>query len=171
LVRDGHTVASIDMFGQGEFVGNGKSLATQRVLQEGKGSKPAPRPACYTFGYNSPLAIQRVHDVMSVVAFLSSDERRFKPDEIDLVAVGQQAGSVGLLARDMLANRIHRSAIDTCGFDFGKVNRLDDPMLLPGILRYGDLDALWQFASHDETVKVSGPEAAVDAIMHASNRD
>jgi dienelactone hydrolase len=162
LVRHGYTVASIDMFGQGEFVSSGKSLEVQRVVQNSKGNRSGPQPTCYTFGYNPPLAAQRVHDVMSLAKFVSDREDTIPSAQIDLVAIGQEAGPVGLLARDMLAGRIHRAATDTCGFDFHKLNRLDDPMFLPGILRYGGLAGLWQAASRHETVKVRGANEAAD---------
>ena len=164
LVREGHMIASIDMFGQGEFVAGGKSLKLQRLVQGGKGNASAQRPACYTFGYNPPLAAQRVHDVMSLAALLSRGERNSKPQQVDLVAIGQQAGPVGLLARCILADRIRCAAIDTCGFDFSHVHRFDEPMFVPGVLRYGGVDGLWQAALRQETIKVRGADEAVDAI-------
>jgi hypothetical protein len=166
LIRDGYTVASIDMFGQGEFVTSGKSIDAQRMVPGGKGSKSGQNPACYSFGYNSPLAVQRIHDVMSLAAFLNGGERRFKPDQIGLIAIGEQAGSVGLLARNMLADRIHRAAIDTAGFDFRHISRLNDPMFFPGILRYGGLDGIWEVASRRETVKVRGTKEATNLFSH-----
>ena len=69
LIGKGYVVASIDMFGQGEFVAGGKSLKAQRLVQGGTG-RGTPRPACYTFGYNPPLLVQRIHDVMSLAAYL-----------------------------------------------------------------------------------------------------
>jgi hypothetical protein len=168
LIRDGYTVASIDMFGQGQFVSSGKSLDAQRLVQGGKGSRSGQSPACYTFGYNPPIAVQRVHDVMSLATYLSRGTGNHKGETIDLVAIGQQAGPVGLLARGMLGDRIGRAPIDTRGFDFREVSRLDDPMFLPGILRYGGLDGLWQVDPRHETVKVSEADEAVDTITHAS---
>ncbi len=87
------------------------------------------------------------------------------------MAVGRQAGPVGLLARAVLQGRVTRAAIDTGGFDFLQVHRFDDPMFLPAILRYGGLDGLWQVASQSETVKVDGAEKAVAAIAAAGEAD
>ncbi len=160
LVDNHYAVASIDMFGQGEFVAGGKSLKAQRLVQGGTG-RGTPRPSCYTFGYNPPLLVQRVHDVMSLVAYYGHEW----PDEkVNLIAIGHEAGPVGLLARAMLGGRIERAAIDCGGFDFRNVKRLDDPMFLPGILRYGGLDGIWKIVPPKETIKVSGAKEAVDAM-------
>ncbi len=160
LVDKHYEVVSIDMFGQGEFVAGGKSLKAQRLVQGGTG-RGTPRPPCYTFGYNPPLIVQRVHDVMSLVAYYSHE----LPDEkVYLIAIGREAGPVGLLARAVLGDRIERAAIDCGGFDFRDVKRPDDPMFLPGILRYGGLDGIWQIVPPKETLKVSGGKEAVNAM-------
>ena len=160
LVDKHYEVVSIDMFGQGEFVAGGKSLKAQRLVQGGTG-RGTPRPPCYTYGYNSPLLVQRVHDVMSLAAYYSHE----LPDEkVYLIAIGREAGPVGLLARAVLGDRIERAAIDCGGFDFRDVKRADDPMFLPGILRYGGLGGIWQFVPQKETMKVSGADEAVRAM-------
>jgi hypothetical protein len=108
---------------------------------------------------------------MSLAAFLGRaehEEQPLKPKRIALVAIGPQAGPIGLLARDVLGDRIGRAAIDTAGFEFNQVNRLDDPMFLPSILRYGGMDGLWQVAPQQETSKVSGNEEAVKALAHSA---
>ena len=71
---------------------------------------------------------------------------------------------MGLLARAVLADRIDRAAIDSGGFDFRDVKRFDDPMFLPGILRYGGLDGIWQIVPPKETIKISGAKEAVNAM-------
>lgn len=63
-----------------------------------------------------------------------------------MVAAGREAGPVGLIARAVLGRRIARATIDVGGFDFAAVDRLDHPMLLPGIQRYGGMAALWAAA-------------------------
>lgn len=132
----------------------------QRLVQGGTG-RGTPRPPCYTFGYNPPLIVQRVHNVMSLVAYYSHE----LPDEkVYLIAIGREAGPVGLLARAVLGDRIERAAIDCGGFDFRDVKRPDDPMFLPGILRYGGLDGIWQIVPPKETLKVSGGKEAVNAM-------
>jgi polygalacturonase/dienelactone hydrolase len=162
LVRQGFRVAGVDLFGQGEFVkGGGKAVESARLVP----SKDAdPKAACFTFGYNPPLFVQRVQDVMSLVEFLQHGDGAPAAKRIHLVALGQQSGPVGLAALALLGERIAKAAVDVKGFDFATVNRLDDPMSVPGILRYGGMEALWALNRSLPTAKVTGAEAAVQAL-------
>lgn len=155
LLQKGYSLASLDLFGQGEFIGPGGGHALESVRMVGA-RMPA---ACFTFGYNSPLFVQRVHDVMSLVGFLEHDESDRKADVIHLVAIGRQAGPIGLAARFLLGNAIRRAAIDPQGFDFNTVDRLDHLMFLPGILRYGGMDALWLLNPPRTTARIEGDKA------------
>jgi hypothetical protein len=140
IVRDGSGVAAIDMFGQGMST-HDKALDAVRMVAHRNGDKPNTKAACYTYGYNAPLLAQRVHDVMSLVEYLRRGDGPHA-GSIRLVAVGRQAGPVGLVARIILGDRISKADVDTCGFDFYRVDSLDQPMMLPGILRYGGIDGL-----------------------------
>ncbi len=142
LIRKGSAVAGIDLFGQGDFVKGGKALERVHVISRGKGDRPHHRAACYHFGYNPSLVVQRVHDVMSLVAFLRREDRVPGAERIHLTAVGRQVGPAALIARVMLGEQIDKATIDAQGFDFGSVHRIDHPMFLPGILRYGGMEAL-----------------------------
>lgn len=152
LLRKGYAVVSVDLFGQGEFVGPGGGQAVKSVRMV-QAHWPA---ACFTYGYNAPLVVERVHDVMSVFEFLLHQQEDRKANQIRLVAIGRQVGPVGLIARFMLGERIQQAAIDSQGFDFNTVDRLDDPMMLPGILRYGGMDALWLLNRPLATAKIDG---------------
>jgi hypothetical protein len=136
-VRRGTIVASIDMFGQGEFVASGRSLDTQRLVKSSKGEKPTQRPVCYTFGYNPPLAVERANDVMSLATFLSRNDRQRVAKKIEVVAIGRQAGAVGLLACDVMTDELLLSQTDMKGFAFSNASSFDDPMFLPGVLGRG----------------------------------
>ncbi len=166
VLAKGYAVASADLFGQGERVGagGGKGIESVRLVQRGKGNEPYQKAVCYTFGYNPPLPAQRVHDVLSLVEYLRCAEGDRKAPRIHLVAIGQQAGPVGLIARFVLDERVAKAAVDTQGFDFGSVDRLDHPMLLPGILRYGGMDALWLLNRPLGTAAIAGPDAALGVL-------
>ena len=166
LLHQGYGVAAIDMFGQGEFVGSdgGRAIQSVRLVPRGKGKDPYQKAACYTFGYNSPLVVQRVHDVMSLAAFLQREKGDPKVECIHLVALGQQAGPVGLLARFMLGDRIAKAAVDTQGFDFSTVDRLDHPMFFPGILRYGGVEALWELNRPLSTATLHGADTVAGVL-------
>ncbi|MCX6880296.1 MAG: acetylxylan esterase [Verrucomicrobia bacterium] len=152
LLRKGYAVASVDLFGQGEFVGSGSGLAIKSVRMV----RAHMSAACFTFGYNPPLVVNRVHDVMSLVEFLRQEQGKRKAGHLGLVAIGREVGPVGLIARFMLGDRIKQAALDSQDFDFNTVDRLDDPMLVPGILRYGGMDALWLLNQPLATARIKG---------------
>lgn len=163
LVRQGFRVAGVDLFGQGEFVkGGGKAVESARLVPS---KDTIANAACFTVGYNHPLFVQRVQDVMSLVEFLQHGDGAPAAKRIHLVALGQQSGPVGLAARALLGERIAKAAVDVKGFDFATVNRLDDPMFVPGILRYGGMEALWALNRSLPTAKVAGAEHAAHQML------
>ncbi|MCX6996935.1 MAG: acetylxylan esterase [Kiritimatiellaeota bacterium] len=162
LVNRGYGVASVDMFGQGALAGGGGKAV--RLVTRGKGNEPYQQAACYTFGYNPPLAAQRVHDVMSLVEYLRRSEGDRPAERIHLVAIGKEAGPVGLIARIVLGDLIDQAAIDAQGFRFDAVDRFDHPMFLPGILRYGGMDALWALNRKRGAANIDGANAALGAL-------
>ncbi len=165
LVSKGYAVASLDMFGQGEFIGEGgNAVEFTRIISQNNGNEPYRKAACYTFGFNPPLIAQRVHDVMSLVEFLRHEQHKRKVECIHLVAIGEQAGAIGLLARFALGDRIEKAAVNINGFNFKYVDRLDHPMFLPGILRYGGIDALWELNRPLGIAKSDSPAAACSVI-------
>lgn len=60
LLDGGYDVLAADLFGQGEFTGDGRPLARSRLVE-----------GCIemTFGYNPPTFSQRVRDLLTLVAF------------------------------------------------------------------------------------------------------
>ena len=69
LLAHGTAVLGVDLFGQGEFTPDGKPLAKARLLK----SSGWERYLGYTLGYNAPLFAQRVHDVLSAIAYAKAD--------------------------------------------------------------------------------------------------
>jgi len=94
--------------------------------------------AGFTFGYNRPLLAQRVHDILTAVAYVRGHE---KTKQVDLVGF-EEAGPWVMLARALCGDAVARTAADVHGFRFEKVTTTDDPMMLPGALKYGGLPAL-----------------------------
>lgn len=97
--------------------------------------------AGYTYGYNLPLLSQRIQDILNAVSIA----RDIGP-KVCLVGFGS-AGPAVLLANSLCAGAVSRCAADANQFDFAKVNRTDDPMMLPGALKYGGLDCLASLAA------------------------
>jgi hypothetical protein len=105
-----------------------------------------PKCAALTFAYNRPLLAQRVHDILTAVAFVQANE---KTKQVDLVGWGE-AGPWVMLARALCGDAVARTAADVNGFNFEKVKATNDPMMLPGAVKYGGLYALTGLAAPGE---------------------
>jgi dienelactone hydrolase len=121
----GAAILAIDAFGTGELSSEKATAVNERF-------------AGYTFGYNRPLLAQRVHDVLTAVAFAH------KQDGVKTVhLIGQgNAGPWVLLARALCGNAVKRTAADGNRFRFDAVVKATDEMMLPGGVKYGGLGAL-----------------------------
>ncbi|HZY87332.1 MAG TPA: hypothetical protein VFE78_21025, partial [Gemmataceae bacterium] len=126
-------VLAVDVFGTGE-------------LSLGKPPAVNAQYAGFTFGYNRPLLAQRVHDILTAVAFARSHE---KTKAVHLVGFGK-AGPWALLARALCGDAVGRTAADFDRFRFDKVRTTGDEMTLPGALKYGGLGALAALAAPGE---------------------
>lgn len=122
LLDAGHVVTAPDLLGVGEasIPGGFKVNATY---------------AGFTYGYNRTLLAQRVHDVLSAIALLKSTQ-----GSPAVVGVGE-LGPVAILAKALAGDAVSKLVADRNGLDFAKITKTDDPMMLPGALKYGGLDA------------------------------
>jgi hypothetical protein len=115
----GYAVVSADLLGSG-------ALAFEK-----------PRPvnpvyAGFTWGYNRTLLAERVHDILTIVGFTKTI---LKAKTIHMV--GWQAAGPGVaLARVLAQDAVSRTAVDMNQFDFKNINDFNDPMMLPGALKY-----------------------------------
>ncbi len=97
-----------------------------------------PGFAGYTFGYNRSLLANRVHDILTSIAFVKGH-----PSTRAVHLVGwEKAGPWVALARGLSGDSVLRTAADFDGFRFESVKQTDDPMMLPGAIKYGGLGAL-----------------------------
>ena len=94
------------------------------------------RYAGFTFGYNRPLLANRVHDILTAVAYEKAPEKT----TIHLVGF-EAAGPWVILARALCGEMVARTAADLNGFRFENVQSNGDQMMLPGALKYGGLPA------------------------------
>ena len=130
LVDTGIAVVVPDLIFQG-----GEPVKQTRVVEN-------PREfAGYTHGYNHSLFAQRVHDVLTLVTFLRNTKVGSHPSPGSVVLAGSgQTGVIALAARALAGSAIDRAAVDTAGFQFGKVLDYRDPMFLPGGSKYLDVE-------------------------------
>ena len=99
----------------------------------------------YTFGYNRPLVAERVHDILTAVAFAQGQKAK------TIHLVGQDsAGPWVALARGLCGDAVARTAADMNQFRFERILSNDDDMMLPGALRYGGLMTLAGLAAPHE---------------------
>jgi hypothetical protein len=141
--------------GKASLWDNGKLTPTAKKIIDAKGAilaldcfltgeygdaKPTDidsKYAGYTFGYNRSLLANRVHDILTAVAFAKNHE---KTKTVHLVG-WDKAGPWAGLARGLCGDAIAKTAIDVNGFRFDKVFTMSDEMMLPGAGKYGGLPA------------------------------
>lgn len=129
LLDSGATVVGMDLLYQGEFLAEGRALEqTPRV-------KNPREAAAYTFGYNHSVFQQRVHDLLTVIAFVRNHENA--PKTLRLVAHAG-AGHWAACARAVSAEAVQEAAIEVGDFRFAKVNDLHSPDFVPGGAKYLD---------------------------------
>jgi dienelactone hydrolase len=102
--------------------------------------------AGYTFGYNRPLLANRVHDILTAVAYARGHKKTRK-----VLLVGLEgAGPWVILARGLCGKAVDRTAADLRQFRFDKVASMDDENMLPGAVKYGGLPAFAALAAPGE---------------------
>lgn len=166
LLDAGSSVASIDLLYQGEFLADNKPIEKTRKVAN-------PREfAGYTFGYNPSLFAQRVHDVLTLVAFIRNNERVSK--RICIVAP-EGAGPWAAAALAVSGDAVNDAALDTGGFRFGNVTDYLAPEFLPGGAKYLDLPGMLGLAAPTR-LRIRGETAttaafAAQAYQTAGQRD
>jgi hypothetical protein len=140
-----HAIVAPDVFLTGEFAGARPMDVNDKF-------------AGYTFGYNRPLLANRVHDILTTVAYARGLSR---VEAVDLIGL-DEAGPWVLLARALCGDAVRRTAADFHQFRFDTVRTVHDSMMLPGALKYGDLPALAALAAPGELYvhNTKGTEAA-----------
>ena len=102
----------------------------------------------FFYGYNRGVLANRVHDLLTEIAFV----RHWKETKrVDLVAFGT-SGPPALVARALAGNAVERAAIDLGNFDFDQIHDAMDPMMLPGALKYGGVDGLLALCDSGKTL-------------------
>ncbi|MBN1443284.1 MAG: hypothetical protein JXA90_11300, partial [Planctomycetes bacterium] len=145
-LRRGVAILAPDVFLTGE------SLAARREKVRAAASGDLPAAAAaellpvdaqrhgsyvgYTYGYNRTLIAQRVHDVLTAIAFARSLPGA---KEVRLVGSGSRSGGVwALLARAVSGDAVGRTVVEA-DLDALSVESFQDENFLPGALKYGGL--------------------------------
>jgi hypothetical protein len=160
LVAQGYAVAAADLIGQGKHtVENFPTDANRRVKNE-------RLFAGYTYGFNNPLFVQRVHDVLTVVAH--AVYHGDKPEAVHLVGLGK-IGPVAAAAAAQCGDALAKVAVGNPDFRFETVDDYLDPSFVPGIVKYGDVPGLLAVAAPKQLLLV-GSESAPPAVVVAARK-
>ena len=165
LLSAGNSVVTADLIGQGEATSSEVTGKVNRVVAN-------PREfAGYTYGYNSPLLAQQVHDILTLIEWIHHGDYggdyggdrggdRSAPT-VQLVGTGT-AGVAVAAAGAICEGSVEGMAIETGGFRFRQLRDYSDARFLPGIVKYGDLSALLALnATHDVSVFDPEPEPSL----------
>ncbi len=149
LVDKGFAIIAPDVFNTGELTGDW-SVA----VKEGKKTRVVHHSqypvnkgfAGYTYGYNRPVFANRVHDILTAVAFARDV---LKAKTIHLVG-WEGAGPWVAAARALCGDAVSRTAIDMNQFRFENVKDVTDENLLPGAVKYGGVPAFLALSAPGE---------------------
>jgi dienelactone hydrolase len=166
LLRAGFAVAGVDLLLQGELRNPNLDPTIGRIrarrVCRADCSQGWHRAGVFTSGYNPALFARRVHDVLTAVHHFQDRGAR-----VTLVGLGPVAGPLAVAARAQSGEALARAAVDTGGFRFAALERLDDPMLLPGAAKYLDLPGLLVLGAGGELWLGGEGDAAPALVAHA----
>ena len=109
-------------------------------LGEGEKALPNAKPidgkfAGYTYGYNRPIASEKVRDLLAVVSAVKGS-----PKTKRVLVYGQrESGPIALLAAAQSRAIVEAAYCDLDEFSFAIMTSIADPMLIPGALKFGGL--------------------------------
>ena len=133
LIDAGYSVVGIDLYGQGEFTTNGEALIQNPTVKN-------PRQfAGFTYCYNETTFARRVHDILTITAWINGDEH--SPQALHAVGVNG-GGPLLAAARAIAGSEFDAAAIDTAGFRFANLTDWKHADFLPGAVKYGDIPTL-----------------------------
>jgi dienelactone hydrolase len=136
------------------------------VFMTGASADAKPMPvnkgyAGYLFGYNRSLLANRVHDILTAVAFARAHP---KAKAVHLVGF-ERAGPWVVLARGLCGDSVGRTAADLHQFRFENILSMQDEMMLPGALKYGGLPVLAGLCAPHELYVHNTSAAALEPVL------
>ncbi len=124
----------------------------------------------YTYGYNPPLLIRRVHDLLTVLAALPQLVKTAKlKGEIKAVTLkgeGEMAAVAALVAMIAGPDVVQKVVVIPDGFRFAKLDNQWHPAFVPGAVKYGDLPALLGLCAPIELEILGEPELPEVTAMY-----
>jgi dienelactone hydrolase len=104
--------------------------------------------AGFTYGYNRSLLANRVADALLTIA-----HARAQKGVKNVYVVGWDAfGPIAVLAAALAGDAVTKTAADLNKFRFEDVEKTDDPMMLPGAVKYGGMGAFLALCAPGEVL-------------------
>ncbi|MEQ1860976.1 MAG: acetylxylan esterase [Chthoniobacteraceae bacterium] len=159
LAARGVAVVGIDAFMQGDFLAPGTSDTPTRKVQN-------PREAaCFTAGYNHPLVVQRIHDVLTTLKWARGLDP--KPRRIAIIGVDSITAPIAAAAAALSGDAVGALVVDTGRFRFQKTPDIRDASFLPGAGRFGDVPGLLALAAPRKLFLMGEGEIGPDLVTAA----
>ncbi len=129
----GDAIITADLFAQGEIANADLPSDLNRVVKN-------PREfAGYTYTYNNPLFAQRVHDVLTLIAWARNGEHPVK----NITLIGTDgAGPIIAAAGAVSGDQVQGLALEQNDYQFKSITDYKHENFLPGIVKYGDMAGL-----------------------------
>ena len=178
VLDQGFTLLAANLFGQADdgvaasdVLAQTEEGRSQRMWYQGNGQAGWQRFSGYTYGYNHALFAQRVHDVLTLIRY-AEDSLTTGDEPVHLVGLGRIAGPVAAAARSQAGDAVAETVVDVDGFRFESLRRHDDPMFVPGAVKYLDVPGLLaNSAPHRLTLVGDEGTRIVPAIYEAAGAD
>ncbi len=135
------------------LTGAGFTVMAPDLLGTGANTFPKPfavdeKYAGYTYGYNRSLLANRVADALLTIARARAEKGA---KTVYLVGWGE-FGPIAVLATALAGDAVKKTAADLNRFRFDKIEKADDPMMLPGAVKYGGLGAFLALCAPGEVL-------------------
>ena len=148
LLDQGHAVAGVDLFGQGEFLAEGEeATGNQSITYSGKKDLEPDswqRSPVYYYGYNDSLFVRRVHDLLTTLKMVQTSDK-WDVKSVHLKGEGP-IGAIALAAGGV-AHEFESIEAHLKGFTFGGLNDPWGEHFVPGAIRFGDVAMLVELAA------------------------
>ena len=162
LVENGYSVMAIDVLLTGEFTEDRRPVV-EAPSEATKGRAPV---SCYLYGYNRPLFVKRVHDVLTAVAFVA-----YNPDwdakAIHLAGIDGGGSALALAARSQCGDTIGKTVAHLSGVRLGHAKSLSDPWFVPGSVKYGGLPGLMALSAPAPLLLIGESEKDLNVVQQA----
>jgi dienelactone hydrolase len=133
LLNEGCTVVGVDLLFQGESRGNESPVNQNQVVDN-------PREfAGYTYGYNHPLFVKRVHDLLTSIENIRTNEKRAS-STIELKGSGS-AAYLAAAARAVSRDTIQNAILDLDGLSNEPISDYRDPDFFFGSAKLASISA------------------------------